>query len=113
MVWEIKHPGTEVNPSVSPANFFQWQDHTNVFEQMALIYDDHLNLTSDSEPEQISYQGVSWNLLSMLGTEPLLGRTFVASDAVPGNENVAVLSYGFWQRRFGAEPKRRRQEYLH
>jgi putative ABC transport system permease protein len=70
---------------------------------MALIYDDHITLTGDTEPEQVPYQGVSWNFLSMLGTEPLLGRTFVARDALPGNENVAVLSYGFWQRRFGGD----------
>ena len=104
MVWEQKPSGNWFQGSVSPANYFQWVDHNTVFDQIAVSYDDHANLTANnSDPEQLAYQGVSANLLSMLGTEPILGRTFSAQDAVPGNSDVAILSFGLWQRRFGGD----------
>jgi len=105
MVWEQKPSGNWFQGSVSPANYFQWVDHNTAFDQMAVMYDDHTNLTPDnSDPEQLAYQGVSANLLAMLGTEPVLGRVFSAQDAVPGNSDVVVLSFGLWQRRFGGDP---------
>jgi predicted permease len=103
MVWENK-PSTDWHQGpVSPANYFQWMEHNTVFEQMAVMYDDHLNLTGNADPEQLAYQGVSPNLLSMLGTDPIIGRTFSAQDGVPGNDDVVILSYGLWQRRFGGD----------
>jgi putative ABC transport system permease protein len=105
MVWEQRPSGNWFQGPVSPANYFQWQDHNTVFDQMAVMYDDHLTLTGDnSDPEQIAYQGVSWNLLAMLGTNPIIGRTFFAEDAVPRKNDVVILSFGLWQRRFGGDP---------
>jgi putative ABC transport system permease protein len=104
MVWEQRPSGNWFQGTVSPANYFQWQDHNTLFEQMAVMYDDHLTLTGDnSDPEQIAYQGVSSNLLSMLGTDPIIGRTFFPEDAVPRKNDVVILSFGLWQRRFGGD----------
>ena len=48
---------------------------------------------------------VSGNYFDVLGVRPALGRLFVQSDDVAQNESsVAVLSYAYWQRRFGADP---------
>jgi predicted permease len=106
MVWEQRPSGNWFQGPVSPANYFQWQDHNTVFDQMAVMYDDHLTLTGgDSDPEQIAYQGVSANLLAMLGTDPIIGRTFSPEDAVPRKNDVVILSFGLWQRRFGGESK--------
>lgn len=103
VVWEnhrsIGHP-TNV---VSPANFQQWQEHNSVFEQMAATYDGNLNLTGDADPEQVPYQAVTTNLFTLLGAEPMLGRTFSAEDGTPGKDDFVILSYGLWQRRFGGD----------
>ncbi|MFZ0819756.1 MAG: ABC transporter permease [Candidatus Acidiferrales bacterium] len=103
MVWETQPSTTWHQGPVSPANYFQWQEHNTVFEQMAVMYDDHVNLTGDSDPEQVAYQAVTPNMLAMLGTDPILGRTFSAQDGVPGNDDVVILSYRLWQRRFGGD----------
>jgi putative ABC transport system permease protein len=67
MVWENLRTGNNPENNISPANFLQWQEHNTVFEQMAAMYDDHLNLTGEGEPEQISYKGVSPNFFTLLG----------------------------------------------
>ena len=55
-----------------------------------------------TEPERIVGTRVSPSLFAMLGSEPSLGRTFTAEENHP-DHRVVVLSYGLWQRRFGAD----------
>ena len=54
--------------------------------------------------EMLRGQRVSPNFFSVLGVAPLLGRTFVAEDALPGGNDVIILGFGLWQRVFGADP---------
>ncbi len=57
-----------------------------------------------SEQARVWQQSVSGNYFSVLGVEPLLGRTITArDDAAPGSGPVAVISYGLWNRRFGGK----------
>ena len=59
----------------------------------------------DVEAEPIIGQAVSGNFFSVLGVSALIGRTLTADDDQAGNpQPVAVISHGFWQRRFGADP---------
>lgn len=81
-----------------------WREQTDVFEDMALILrpgGSRVSMQSDSGAERIQGSIVSGNFFDLLGARPLFGRTFTQSEAQRG-DNVAVLSYGFWQRRFGA-----------
>ena len=63
-------------------------------------------LGGTSFPESVWIEEFSGNALSMLGVQPLLGRVFSEADAPIGFEpqRVAVLTYGFWQRRFAGQP---------
>jgi putative ABC transport system permease protein len=47
---------------------------------------------------------VTWNLFSVLGAEPMLGRGFVAGDEEPDGAEVVVLSHAFWREHFGGAP---------
>ncbi|HEX9918199.1 MAG TPA: ABC transporter permease, partial [Pyrinomonadaceae bacterium] len=51
--------------------------------------------------EEIAGQVTSGNLLTLLGTEPALGRVYTKEEAEPGRDDVVVISHGLWQRRFG------------
>jgi hypothetical protein len=54
---------------------------------------------------QATAELVSGNFFSLLGVRPMLGRLFTGQDdRAPGQHPVAVISYGFWSRRFGQDP---------
>jgi putative ABC transport system permease protein len=56
------------------------------------------------ESERIAAPTASANFFSVLGVEPVIGRTFLPGEDTPGWQRVAVLTYGMWQRRFGGDP---------
>jgi putative ABC transport system permease protein len=82
-----------------------WREQSKSFEDMAVILrpdGSEVILQSDAGPERIQGSKVSGNFFGMLGVRPLLGRTFTDDEAQRGDD-VVVLSYGFWQRRFGGD----------
>jgi putative ABC transport system permease protein len=82
-----------------------WQEQSRSFEGMAVILRpeaSEVTLQSDAGPEKIQGSKVSGNFFEMLGVKPLLGRAFSDDEARSGDD-VVVLSYGFWQRRFGGD----------
>ena len=89
--------------SVSAANYLDWEKQNHVFEKMAIVGGARLNLTGSGEPESIIGARVSKDFFSVLGTKPLLGRTFMPSEDVPGAGRVVVLSHGLWRTRFGGD----------
>jgi predicted permease len=89
---------------VAPANFFDLRTQTQSFEGIGAHGPQDLNLTGDGEPERLNGELVSANVLSLLGVEPALGRSFVANEDQPGQEHVVVLSDALWQRRFNRDP---------
>jgi putative ABC transport system permease protein len=62
------------------------------------------NLTGAGEPERLQGRIVSAEFFSTLGVKPLIGRDFLAEEDHPGATPAAILSYGLWRRRFGADP---------
>ena len=101
---------------VSGPDFKDYQTETTQFQEFAGAVAIPGTLTGDGPPERITNAYVTYNLLSLLGVQPVLGRTHIAEDAFPidpkqfGNPDPklppgkVVLSYGLWQRRFGGDP---------
>lgn len=81
-----------------------YRDRTRTFESLAAFESGGFSLTGVGEPEVLSGAVVTYNYFSVLGREPLHGRTFTAQEDTPGNNTVAILSYALWQRRFGGNP---------
>jgi predicted permease len=77
-------------------------------ELIAVSYEDRVDLTygSDQEMEKEYLQYVSGRMFGSFGLHPALGRLFAESDdLVPGANPYAVISYDYWTRRFGQDPK--------
>ena len=89
---------------VAPANFFDLRTQTQGFEGIGAHGPQDVNLTGDGEPERLSGELVSANVLSLLGVEPALGRTFLTNEDQEGQHRVVVLSDALWQRRFNRDP---------
>ena len=62
-------------------------------------------LLNRGEPDRVLTGVVSANFFDVLGVQPLVGRTFVDDDDDLGAEAVLVLSYPYWQQRFGGNPE--------
>jgi len=106
MIWEKRLPDGEQENNTSPATFLNWREHATVFEQTAACLNWTKILTGGATPERLKVQEVSPNFFSLLGVNAALGRTLQASeDSVDGANDVVVLSYELWQRRFGFDPR--------
>ena len=90
---------------VSYPNFADWQAQKTVCSSMAAVRtNESFNFTGAGEPERLQGRVVSAEFFSTLGIRPLPGRDFLAEEDRPGATPAVILSYGFWQRRFGADP---------
>jgi hypothetical protein len=103
LVWEEASKYGFPHNTPAPANFIDWRDRNQVFEDMAAFADQSFNLTGIGEPERIQGQRVSSSLFPLLGAEPILGRVFLPEEDRPEGNRVVVLSHGLWQRRFGSD----------
>ena len=104
MVWERDTARGWLQSSAAPANFIDWRDQNQVFEEMGAIFEISSNLTGLDEPERIQGQNVTASVFSLLGVEAALGRVFLPEDERPGAGRVALISYALSQRRFGGDP---------
>jgi predicted permease len=103
MVWEVRPRFNQPRIEVAPLNYLDWQEQVQAFESLAAYVNGFVNLTGAGTPERLVKAQVTPNLFPMLGVDPLVGRWFVTPEGTPGQTAVAILSYGLWQRRFGAD----------
>ncbi len=102
-VWH-KAPGLNLPQlNASPATYFTYKEEGKTFEDIGLWRRESASVTGISEPEQVRCLVVTDGTLPILGVAPLLGRWFTKQDDSPGSVETAMLSYGYWQRRFGSE----------
>ncbi len=104
MVWGTNKQQGSDEWQVSPADFFDWKEQNQVFENIALFRGRSRNLTGGDEPERIIAAIVTADLFPLLGVKPFLGRDFLAEEDRPDANKVVILSHNLWQRRFGGDP---------
>ena len=83
-------------------DFLDWREQAKSFEGMSVVADLKITLRDGTGyPETFSATQISANGFQLLGQRPILGRDFSASDEAPGAARVAILTHGFWERRYG------------
>ena len=102
-LWEVP-PETKKSNVVTLNNFVVWKDSSRSFESMAAFVQMPINVLSGGDSEQVPGLRVTADFFHVLGTPPLLGRTFRPGEYDRDAPRHVVLSYGFWQRRFGGRP---------
>src|SRR5262245_9838869 len=106
MVWQ-RWPGIGLPKDqnlFSVLEFMDMRRYASAFSDIAAMQAASANLRIGDTPERIPGQLVSASFFRLLGVRAHIGRTFLPEDEEPGKDAVAVLSYGFWQRRLGADP---------
>jgi putative ABC transport system permease protein len=102
-IWKKNPPRGWVRNPVSPAEILAWRNETGVFEDVAAFTETSCVLNGAGEAEEDPCEMASSNLFPLLGAAPIRGRTFSPTEDKPEGPRVAILSYGLWRRRFGAD----------
>jgi putative ABC transport system permease protein len=86
--------------------FAEWRKQNRSFSDLAMYNDSQFNLSSAGGqlPEVAHGSACTWNLMSILGVQPALGRNFTADEDQPSANRTVLLSWGLWKRRFGGNP---------
>jgi putative ABC transport system permease protein len=103
LVWEDATFAGFPRNTPAPANYVDWKAQNHTLEDMAALDWRSFNLTGDGDPEKVEAYGVTANFFPLLGTRPVLGRSFTADEDKPDGSRVAMLGYGLWQSRYGGE----------
>jgi predicted permease len=107
LVWEtFPKMGADQIPASAP-NFFDWKEQNRSFEDLAATFsmpEYGFNLVINGAAERVPGGKASANLLSVLGLQPVLGRSFLPDEDRPGGEPVVMVSHRLWKQRLGANP---------
>jgi len=90
--------------SISPSNYWDWEERNRSMEMMAAYQRNSANYTGGDRPESLLTYRVTEGFLPILGGEPVRGRGITEEDLGPDSEPVVVLTNGFWERAFGGDP---------
>jgi putative ABC transport system permease protein len=95
---------TSNRDQISFTDLQDWRRNSHSFEEIANFHTYVYNLTEQDGSQRLRALQVSDGYFRVMQTVPLLGRFFVPDDFQPGRQQVAVLSYAFWQQKFGGDP---------
>ncbi len=102
-VWQSA-PGFGITDlQASPSDYFTFREENRTFQHFGLWKIGTVTITGLEAPEEVSRLTVTDGTLSALGVQPVLGRWFTAKDDSPDIPQTALLSYGYWQRKFGGD----------
>src|SRR5579863_1338534 len=103
-VW-LNAPGVGLTDfEMAPSDYFVFRDHNHTFQDIGLYNSDSVSVTGTAQPEQVPALDVTDGVLPILDAKPALGRMFSRGDDLPSARLTTVLSYAYWQRRFGGAP---------
>ena len=105
VLWAKNEKQNVTQQPVSYPNIVDLKQANDVFEHLSAIRGESFSLTDRDEPERVTGVRVSTDILTLLGTTPVLGRNFVPEEEQPAKAAVALVSHGLWQRRYSGDPR--------
>ncbi len=88
---------------LSASMYFAFSENNRSFQSLGIWTALKANVTGLAQPEEVNIVLVTGGVLEALGVPPLVGRSLTSADQVPNGVKNVVLSYGYWQRRFGGD----------
>jgi predicted permease len=96
-------PGIGLHGRSAAFLYFIYGEQSRSFQSVGLWRENSNNLAGLAEPEHVRSLALTSEVLPMVGVQPLLGRLFSAADSAPGAPLTAMVAYGFWRDKFGAD----------
>jgi putative ABC transport system permease protein len=96
-------PSISGNLECSPTMYFTYREENQTFQDFGLWSNGGASVTGVGDPERLRALSVTYGTLQALGVRPTLGRWFSQADDMPGSPDTVMLTYGYWQRRFGGD----------
>jgi predicted permease len=90
--------------SISYPNFVDWRKENRTFAAMAIARSSAFSLTGTGEGEQVTAEFITSDFFPLLGINPVLGRNITPDEDQRGANPVALISAGFWKRKFASAP---------
>jgi predicted permease len=84
-----------------PSMYFTYREHARSFTDVGLYNGGTMSMSRIAKPEEVRVLWVTDGTLPILGVTPLMGRQFTERDTVDGSPGTIMLTYGYWQKRFG------------
>jgi predicted permease len=88
---------------LSPSMYFTFSEHNRSFQSLGVWTSENASVTGLAQPEEVQTALLSGGVLETLGVPAAVGRWFLQADQDPHGSKTVMLSYGYWQRRFGGD----------
>ncbi|HKF46831.1 MAG TPA: ABC transporter permease [Terracidiphilus sp.] len=88
---------------LSPSMYLTFAEHNRTFQSIGVWISGTANVTGIAQPEEVHATYISDGVLQTFNVSPAVGRWILPADQVPNSHRVVMLSYGYWQRRFGGD----------
>lgn len=89
---------------IAREEYLTWKDQLRSFAGLAAFGTGTINLSGTARPERFEGGFVTANTFPLLRVRPVLGRTFLPEEDVPGAPNAVLLGYTVWKNRYGRDP---------
>ena len=95
-------PGINIKDlNIAPSHYFIEREQSKTLEDIGAYTGDAFNVSGSGEPEHVLGLDVTDGTLPLLGVKPALGRLFTRQDDSPASPKTVLVSYGYWQKKFG------------
>jgi putative ABC transport system permease protein len=103
-LWQQKASQATEREDVAPANFLDWRERTRSFSSFAAMVPYSRTYTGGTTPEVLFGAQVTEDFFDAIGMKPTIGRGFLSDEHRPGGRRAVVITYAFWQSRYGGNP---------
>ncbi len=91
-----------INPWTSGYDYYDYRDQNESLESLAaFMFGGRVTVLGAADPELVDSAFGTWDLFHTLRVKPAVGRLFTAEEGVENGPSVVMISYAYWQRRFG------------
>jgi putative ABC transport system permease protein len=104
LLWGDERAAGNHRSQLSFTDIDDYRAENHVFEDVTAFGDWSAVFSDPGTPERIPGMQVGDGYFSVMSASPLLGRVFLPEEQIEGKDQVVILGYGLWQRRFAADP---------